>query len=64
VVREGVVFALHVSRHQHSPSIALIEEDSTDGKLPIEEYWSPESTDPEGSWQHIAVEQELNDGRG
>ena len=34
---------MDVSRHQHSPSIALIEEDSTERKLPIEECFSPES---------------------
>lgn len=46
---------MHVSRHQHSPSIALTEEDSTERKLPIEEYFSPESLTLEESWQHIAV---------
>lgn len=34
---------MDVSRHQHSPSIALTEEDSTERKLPIEECFSPES---------------------
>lgn len=34
---------MDVSRHQHSPSIALTKEDSTERKLPIEECFSPES---------------------
>lgn len=46
---------MDVSRHQHSPSIALIKEDPTERKLPIEEFFSPESLTLEESWQHIAV---------
>ncbi|KAB8279304.1 hypothetical protein BDV30DRAFT_202508 [Aspergillus minisclerotigenes] len=36
----------YVSRHRHSPLIALTEEDPTKGKLPIEEFCSPEPISP------------------
>lgn len=55
---------VYVSRHQHSPSIALTEEDSTEGKLPIEEYWSPESMTPEGVMATHRRGKRLDDGRG
>ncbi|KAE8150907.1 hypothetical protein BDV25DRAFT_103416 [Aspergillus avenaceus] len=35
-----------VSRHRHSPLIALTEEDTTKGELPIKEFYSPEPINP------------------